>query len=169
MRFQTSKHQEIPSKYCGVLKLSIASPNVVQIVRAPRLVWDRNYLHNFFLTPTFPTFHNKLQVQFLATMKRKLNEMDAPEASSEKTTEPTNPAPAPELSFRSLGLDDRLVKAAAHERFRAPTPVQARAIPLILRGEHVLARARTGSGKTAAYCLPMLQSILTAPPAGEKA
>jgi ATP-dependent RNA helicase DDX56/DBP9 len=89
-------------------------------------------------------------------MKRKLNEVDAPEAPSEKASQPR-----PEVSFRSLGLDERLVKAAAHQKFHTPTAVQAKAIPLILRGEHLLARARTGSGKTAAYCLPVLHAALT--------
>ena len=97
-------------------------------------------------------------------MKRKLNQVDAPEEPSEKAAQPT-----PEISFRSLGLDDRLVKAASHQRFHAPTAVQSQAIPVILRGEHVLARARTGSGKTAAYCLPVLQSVLALPAGGERA
>lgn len=43
-----------------------------------------------------------------------------------------------------------------------PTPIQEKAIPLALDGKDILARARTGSGKTAAFCIPVIQKILTA-------
>lgn len=58
-------------------------------------------------------------------------------------------------------LDARLLRALADMGFARPTLIQARAIPLAL-DEHrdILARARTGSGKTAAYCLPIIQKIL---------
>ena len=68
-----------------------------------------------------------------------------------------NPTPA---SFDSLGLDPRLLQAVVHQKFPAPTPVQAHTIPLALQGKDILARSKTGSGKTAAYVLPILQSIL---------
>ena len=42
-----------------------------------------------------------------------------------------------------------------------PTPIQEKAIPLALEGKDILARARTGSGKTAAFCIPVIQKILT--------
>ncbi|KAF2087092.1 DEAD-domain-containing protein [Saccharata proteae CBS 121410] len=89
-------------------------------------------------------------------MKRKLNEHDVPApaeavASSTKTTTP---------SFDSLGLDARLLQGVVREKFSTPTPVQAKAIPLALEGKDILARSKTGSGKTAAYVLPILQSVL---------
>lgn len=65
-------------------------------------------------------------------------------------------------TFDELKLDPRLLRAIAKLHFSAPTPVQASSIPLIFDGKDVLARAKTGSGKTAAYLIPMLQSILTA-------
>lgn len=63
-------------------------------------------------------------------------------------------------SFETLELDSRLLRALAKLNFIHPTLVQAKAIPLILQGKDVLARAATGSGKTAAYALPVLEKIL---------
>ncbi|KAL6067853.1 putative ATP-dependent RNA helicase ddx56 [Balamuthia mandrillaris] len=66
-----------------------------------------------------------------------------------------------EQSFESLGLDPRLLRAIEKKLgWDSPTLVQAEAIPLALQGKDVLAKARTGSGKTAAYSIPMLQKIL---------
>jgi ATP-dependent RNA helicase DDX56/DBP9 len=77
------------------------------------------------------------------------------------------PAPAEEIkgnreeaTFASLGLDPRLLQGIAKQNFKTPTLVQSKAIPLALDGQDVLARAKTGSGKTAAYLLPILHSIL---------
>ncbi|KAH7922319.1 DEAD-domain-containing protein [Leucogyrophana mollusca] len=63
-------------------------------------------------------------------------------------------------SFSHL-LDARLLRALADIGFARPTLVQAKAIPLALEGRDILARARTGSGKTAAYCIPIVQKILS--------
>ena len=62
--------------------------------------------------------------------------------------------------FDSFGLDVRLLKSIAQQKYPEPTLVQARAIPAALQGKDVIARSRTGSGKTAAYVLPILHSIL---------
>ncbi|KAG6854245.1 hypothetical protein C0991_008938 [Blastosporella zonata] len=64
-------------------------------------------------------------------------------------------------SFSHL-LDARLLRALADAGFARPTLVQAKAIPLALESRDILARARTGSGKTAAYCVPIVQKILSA-------
>ena len=61
------------------------------------------------------------------------------------------------MPFASLGLSPALARAAADLGFNTPTPVQAQAIPAVLRGADVWACAQTGSGKTAAYALPALQ------------
>ncbi|XP_066570443.1 putative ATP-dependent RNA helicase DDX56 [Amia ocellicauda] len=69
---------------------------------------------------------------------------------------------ADRLQFHEMGLDDRLLKALADLGWAQPTLIQEKAIPLALDGKDLLARARTGSGKTAAYALPIIQHILTA-------
>ena len=63
-------------------------------------------------------------------------------------------------SFSSLSLDVRLLKAFRKLKLEKPTAVQLRCIPLALAGKDVLARAPTGSGKTYAYVIPLLQKIL---------
>ena len=62
--------------------------------------------------------------------------------------------------FTSFKLDPRLLKAVSNQ-FDKPTLVQAAAIPLALNGRDIVARAKTGSGKTAAYVIPILNQILT--------
>ncbi|KAF9906896.1 ATP-dependent DNA/RNA helicase [Linnemannia zychae] len=64
------------------------------------------------------------------------------------------------LTFADLGLDDRLLRGLAKLNFTKPTPVQAKSIPLALAGKDILAKARTGSGKTAAFMLPLIHKIL---------
>jgi len=63
------------------------------------------------------------------------------------------------LTFESLGLSADLVQLVAEEGYREPTPVQAAAIPLVLAGRDVLAAAQTGTGKTAAFVLPILDRL----------
>jgi ATP-dependent RNA helicase DDX56/DBP9 len=63
-------------------------------------------------------------------------------------------------SFAGMGLDPRVLTAITRLGYQRPTQVQATSIPLALQGKDVLARARTGSGKTVAYCVPVVQKIL---------
>ncbi|CAG8491858.1 3819_t:CDS:10 [Paraglomus brasilianum] len=65
-------------------------------------------------------------------------------------------------NFEDFGLDSRLLRALSKLSFVKPTLVQSHIIPLALSGKDILARARTGSGKTAAYSLPVIQKILKA-------
>ncbi|MBH9579416.1 DEAD/DEAH box helicase [Inhella proteolytica] len=65
--------------------------------------------------------------------------------------------------FAELGLQPALVHAARQAELDEPTPVQAAAIPAVLAGRDLLALAETGSGKTAAYALPLLQRLLQTP------
>jgi ATP-dependent RNA helicase RhlE len=63
------------------------------------------------------------------------------------------------MSFEGLGLTPELLRAVAREGYVEPTPVQAQAIPQVLAHRDVLARAQTGTGKTAAFVLPILQLL----------
>ena len=64
------------------------------------------------------------------------------------------------MQFSQLGLDPRLLQALAENNYHEATPIQAAAIPEILQGQDVLAGAQTGTGKTAAFILPVLQRLL---------
>ena len=63
------------------------------------------------------------------------------------------------MSFSTLGLAPELLRAVAAQGYTDPTPVQRQAIPLVLAGRDLLAGAQTGTGKTAAFVLPMLQRL----------
>ena len=63
------------------------------------------------------------------------------------------------MSFDNLGLDDRLLKAVRSMGYTAPTPIQEAAIPAVVQGRDVVGCAQTGTGKTAAFALPLLQRI----------
>jgi len=65
------------------------------------------------------------------------------------------------MTFSSLGLSADLLRAISERNYPAPTPIQHAAIPPILEGRDVWACAQTGSGKTAAFALPILQQTLT--------
>ena len=63
------------------------------------------------------------------------------------------------MQFSELGLAADLLRAVAAQSYTRPTPIQAQAIPIILKGRDVLAGAQTGTGKTAAFALPILQLL----------
>jgi ATP-dependent RNA helicase RhlE len=64
------------------------------------------------------------------------------------------------VPFRSLGLDDRISKAIQEAGYTEPTPIQAAAIPEVLAGRDVIGIAQTGTGKTAAFVLPILTKLV---------
>ncbi|MDX1365373.1 MAG: DEAD/DEAH box helicase [Arenibacter latericius] len=63
------------------------------------------------------------------------------------------------MNFKELKLNKPLLRAVAEKHYNVPTPVQEKAIPLILEGKDVIVSAQTGTGKTAAYALPTLQLL----------
>ena len=63
------------------------------------------------------------------------------------------------MSFANLGLSQGLLEAVSKEGYTEPTPIQAQAIPAVLAGHDLLAAAQTGTGKTAAFTLPILQKL----------
>src|SRR5262245_24367651 len=67
--------------------------------------------------------------------------------------------PGDRLTFDTLGLSADLLQTVADEGYVTPTPVQSQAIPLVLAGRDVLAAAQTGTGKTAAFTLPILDRL----------
>ena len=71
------------------------------------------------------------------------------------------PDDQPSTTFADLGLRPELVAALDRLGYEEPTPIQAEAIPLLLTGRDVLGQAATGTGKTAAFALPLLQGLPT--------
>ncbi|CAM1507431.1 Fc.00g070720.m01.CDS01 [Cosmosporella sp. VM-42] len=96
----------------------------------------------------------------MAGSKRKRDQNDEALAIPEVEKPSEEVKTKEETSFVELGLDPRLLQAIAQQKFAKPTLVQRKAIPLALNGQDVLAKADCGSGKTAAYVLPLLSSIL---------
>jgi len=67
------------------------------------------------------------------------------------------------MSFSTFTLDERLQRAVTAAGYTEPTPIQTAAIPPCLEGHDIIGTAQTGTGKTAAFVLPILQSLLTTP------
>lgn len=61
--------------------------------------------------------------------------------------------------FESLGLSPPIFRGVKRKGYQVPTPIQRKTMPLILAGHDVVAMARTGSGKTAAFLIPMLEKL----------
>ncbi len=68
------------------------------------------------------------------------------------------------MPFRALGLNDRVLQAVQEAGYTEPTPIQAAAIPPVLAGQDLIGIAQTGTGKTAAFTLPMLTLLAGRPP-----
>ena len=79
-----------------------------------------------------------------------------------------SPIPTPS-GFESYPLDAALQRGISALGFREPRPIQARTLPAALAGRDVLGLAQTGTGKTAAFALPILQRLLEAPGPGPRA
>ncbi|KAL2222750.1 putative ATP-dependent RNA helicase [Thermoascus aurantiacus ATCC 26904] len=117
-----------------------------------------------------------------AQKKRKISHEEAPEAPSDaessrsgtpsdgvdsiKQTQDggaeAGKSAAPK-TFKDLGIIDALCEACDALGYKAPTPIQAEAIPLALQGRDLIGLAETGSGKTAAFALPILQALMEKP------
>jgi ATP-dependent RNA helicase RhlE len=67
------------------------------------------------------------------------------------------------MQFTELGLRAEILRAIAEEGYTEPTPIQAKAIPVVLAGRDLMAAAQTGTGKTAGFTLPILQLLSTRP------
>ena len=75
------------------------------------------------------------------------------------------------MKFAEMGLSEALLKAVEHEGYTTPTPIQEQAIGPVLAGRDVLGVAQTGTGKTAAFALPILDRLAAsgAPPSSAAA
>ena len=78
---------------------------------------------------------------------------------SNRNAEPSATRNIPEMNFKDLRLSKPVLRAVQDEGHESPTLIQARAIPPILDGRDVLGFAPTGTGKTAAFTLPILQKL----------
>jgi ATP-dependent RNA helicase RhlE len=84
-------------------------------------------------------------------------------ATSDESIAPAQPAQDGTVTFRSLGLSEALLRDLAQAKFTDPTPIQAKAIPPGLAGRDVLGCAQTGTGKTAAFVIPMIERLAGGP------
>jgi ATP-dependent RNA helicase RhlE len=89
-------------------------------------------------------------------------------SQTELVLDPATEGPAIEIedtrtTFTELGLDASILQAVADSGYQHPTPIQQRAIPLILRGRDVMGLAQTGTGKTAAFTLPVIHRLMGGP------
>ncbi|MCE9629629.1 MAG: DEAD/DEAH box helicase [Planctomycetia bacterium] len=75
----------------------------------------------------------------------------------------TTTSPVSVNTFSELGLTDLLLRALAAEGYTVPTPIQTRAVPPILAGRDLIGCAQTGTGKTAAFALPLIEQMLATP------
>ncbi|KAF2357758.1 DEAD/DEAH box helicase domain [Trinorchestia longiramus] len=79
--------------------------------------------------------------------------------SSKEESQPDNPP----TTFKELGVVQELCDACVRVKWTTPTPIQVKAIPAALNGRDIIGLAKTGSGKTGAYAIPMLQALLAKP------
>lgn len=91
----------------------------------------------------------------------KLSDEPSAEPAAEKAPEQEEPAKReePENGFEKLDLPDAVVEAVKRVGFEQPSPIQAQTIPLLMQGRDVVGLAQTGTGKTAAFALPVLSQI----------
>ncbi|KAG9674666.1 putative ATP-dependent rRNA helicase rrp3, partial [Aureobasidium melanogenum] len=97
--------------------------------------------------------------------KRKAQDDEEEQDQSDEVPAPADDeddAKAPK-SFRDLGIIDALAESCEAMNFTKPTPIQAESIPLALQGRDIIGLAETGSGKTAAFALPILQALMETP------
>ncbi|KAL8682238.1 MAG: hypothetical protein Q9186_001697 [Xanthomendoza sp. 1 TL-2023] len=84
---------------------------------------------------------------------------DAQAASNRKSSNLKGKTVKKGGGFQAMGLNANLLKAITRKGFSVPTPIQRRTIPLVLDGQDVVGMARTGSGKTAAFVIPMVEKL----------
>jgi superfamily II DNA/RNA helicase len=81
-------------------------------------------------------------------------EINSPTGATESSATPAT------ITFADFGLDPKIQKAVSEQGYSIPTPIQAQSIPHVLAGSDLMGAAQTGTGKTAAFVLPIIQNIL---------
>jgi len=107
------------------------------------------------------TFTIKPQKKGLAAIEVTRLEEDVQSRISKKNKPLQNNQINSGLKFGDLDLDSKILQAVRDSGYEAPTPIQAQAIPIILNGKDMLGCAQTGTGKTAAFALPILQRLVS--------
>ncbi|MDK8878821.1 DEAD/DEAH box helicase [Corynebacterium sp. MSK008] len=87
------------------------------------------------------------------------NDNDVLKLNDEPSAEPAAEPEKPENGFEALGLPNQVIEAVKRVGFEQPSPIQAQTIPLLMQGRDVVGLAQTGTGKTAAFALPVLSQI----------
>jgi len=103
-----------------------------------------------------------MSIDFVAPVRILVHRMSSPDTDTAAT------APSP-VTFADLGLDSRILEAVERLGFDTPTDIQKAALPPLLDGRDVIGRARTGSGKTAAFGLPLLHRLAASDRKGHRA
>ena len=115
------------------------------------------------MTDNHPHADASLSEAMTATMPRAAQFTDAPMTDTPVSDAPASDAPVinslPQR-FETLALDAKLLRAVTESGYTSMTPIQAKAIPLVLDGRDVMGAAQTGTGKTAAFSLPLLQKMI---------
>ncbi len=88
-----------------------------------------------------------------------MSDLNTPNTAATATLAPAAPA-APLPRFEDFGLAPPILQALAEQGYATPTPIQAQAIPVVLKGKDVMGAAQTGTGKTAGFSLPIIQQLL---------
>jgi ATP-dependent RNA helicase RhlE len=137
-------------------------------VRIPRMYGVRGVANN--LTPGIAHASASEHVRTVVRSHAAPHVLTANDAQRHISAPPhSSPAVALAMPFSSLKLHSSLLKAVKEMGFARPTPIQSDAIPPALSGRDVLACAMTGSGKTVAFLLPVLNNLLASPRRGTRA
>jgi len=98
-----------------------------------------------------------------SSLQQQQQQQEASIELPERANNPTSTSDRQDVTFQDLGVSDWLCSVLASLGIKQPTQVQAGCIPAILAGRNVIGTAQTGSGKTAAFALPILQQLAKDP------
>ncbi len=132
--------------------------DIANQTKRPKFMFKKNFTHRFFKKPLQKA--ENLVVENSETKTPKTPEPEV-KVENESTTEHS------ENGFLNMGLCPTLIKALDKKNFTTPTPIQKSAIPVAVKGKDVVGVAQTGTGKTLAFSLPIMERLLNLP--GKKA